>query len=362
MQPVADLHLDTVLEIQGGADLGAGSPEGHVDLARMRAGGAGLLAFACYVSPAVPEGRAHREALALLDEVDRTCGRFPAALAKVGSAAEAEAAVAGGRVAILPAVENGSAIESDLAKLEELRRRGARYMTLTHSRHLAWAASSGEDGPGPGGLTAFGREVVRAMESLGVIVDVSHVAESTFWDVTKVARKPFVASHSCCGALCPLPRNLTDDQVRAIADAGGMVGISFSPGFLDPRYFPRVGAGLTEMFRELEAVEREHGHDPARKQAEWHRMAREVRERMGPAEADALTIAAHVRHVVDLVGDDHVGLGSDFDGFLDMPRDVSGCDAYPRILDALRSAGLGEESVAKVAWGNVMRVLRANGD
>lgn len=359
MQPVCDLHLDTVLELQAGADLAAGNPEGHVDLARMRAGGAGLLAFACYIPSVLPVGRAYPEAVALLEEVRRTCERLPADLARVGSAAEAEAAVAAGRVAILPAVENGHAIESDLAKLEDLRRRGARYMTLTHSRHLPWAASSGEEGSGPGGLTAFGREVVRAMESLGMIVDLSHVHESTFWDVTRVARKPFVASHSCCGALCPLPRNLTDEQIRAIAGAGGMVGISFSPGFLDPRYFPRVGAGLVEMFRQLEAVERAHADDPARKQAEWHRMAREVRERMGPAEADAGTIAAHVRHVVDLVGDDHVGLGSDFDGFLDMPRDVPGCDAYPRILDALRAAGLGEESVRKIAWGNFLRVLRS---
>ncbi|HVP15080.1 MAG TPA: dipeptidase [Terriglobales bacterium] len=361
-QPVADLHLDTVLEIQAGADLGAGNAEGHVDLDRMRAGGAGLLAFAAYVPSVLPVGRAFPEAIALLDHVDRTCARFPTHLAKIGGAADAEAAVAAGKTGILPAVENGHAIESDLGKLEALRRRGARYLTLTHARHLPWAASSGEEGAGPGGLTAFGREVVRAMESLGMIVDVSHVHETTFWDVTRVARKPFIASHSCCSALCPLPRNLTDDQIRAIAASGGMVGISFSPGFLDPRYFPRVGASLTEMFRELEAVERTFADDPARKQAEWHRMGRTVRERLGPAEANASSIAAHVRHVVDLVGDDSVGFGSDFDGFLDLPRDVPGCDAYPRILDALRAAGLGEESVRKIAWGNFVRVLKATGE
>ena len=151
--PVCDLHLDTVLEIQGGADLRLGNPEGHVDLARMRAGGAGLLVFACFVPNVLPPGRVFREATGLLDLIDRTCRDLPGDLVRIETAADAERALAAGRVGILPAVENGHAIESDLGKLERLRGRGVRYMTLTHSVNVDWADSS-TDTPRTRGLTA----------------------------------------------------------------------------------------------------------------------------------------------------------------------------------------------------------------
>lgn len=358
-QPVCDLHLDTVLEIQAGADLARGNPEGHVDLARMRTGGVGVLAFACYVSTVLPHGRVFREACDLLDLVAATCARLPGDLAKVDTAAEAEAAVASGRVAIVPAVENGHAIECDLGKLEALRRRGARYLTLTHSRHLEWAASSGEDGAGPGGLTTFGREVVHAMEAMGMIVDVSHVHEGTFWDVVRVARRPFIASHSCASALCPLPRNLTDDQVRAVAASGGMVGLNFFPGFLDPAYFEHGAAALQDLWTELQRIEVECADDPVRRVAESHRLQQRLQESRGPARAGLDSVLAHLLHLVEVAGVDHVGLGSDFDGVPELPRGVPDCSVYPRILEGLARAGLGEEAVRKIAWGNFLRVLKA---
>jgi membrane dipeptidase len=360
LMPVCDLHLDTVLEIQGGADLQRGNPEGHVDASRMRRGGAGLLVFACFVPNVLPHGRVFREATDLLDVIDRTCRQLPGDLRKIETAADAEAARAAARIGILPAVENGHAIESDLGKLEQLRRRGMRYMTLTHARHLEWAASSGEPWTGSSGLTAFGREVVRAMESLGVIVDVSHVHESTFWDVARIARKPFIASHSCAAALCPMGRNLTDDQIRAIAASGGMVAVNFFPGFLDPAYFAADASGVEKLFADLDRIEAEHADDPARKLAEVHRAGRAMRESRGPAKADLGLLVAHIRHIVDLVGDEHVGLGSDFDGVPDLPCDVPDCSAYPRILARLGREGLSEHSVGKIAWKNFLRVLAAN--
>jgi membrane dipeptidase len=358
--PVCDLHLDTVLEIQGGADLAGGNPEGHVDLTRMREGGAGLLVFACFVPTVLPHGRVFREAMDLLDVIDRTCAQFPDHLKKVETAAEAEAARAAGRIVILSAVENGHAIESDLGHLEQLRRRGMRYMTLTHARHLEWAASSGEAWTGSSGLTPFGRDVVHAMESLGVIVDVSHVHESTFWDVTRITRKPFIASHSCASALCPLGRNLTDDQIKAIAASGGMVAVNFFPGFLDPGYFASDAGDLDKLFADLDRIEAEFADDPVRKMAAIHRSGSAMRESRGPARADLDLLVAHIRHIVTLVGDDHVGLGSDFDGVPDLPHDVPDCSAYPRILARLALEGLSEHSVRKIAWGNFLRVLGAN--
>jgi membrane dipeptidase len=357
--PVCDLHLDTVLEIQGGADLRRGNPEGHVDLARMRAGGAGLLVFACFIPNVLPHGRAFREATDLLDLIDRTCRDIPDELEKVETAVDAERALAAGRIGILPAVENGLAIESDLGKLEQLRRRGARYLTLTHARHLEWAASSDEPWTGTSGLTAFGREVVRAMEDLGMIVDVSHVHASTFWDVARIARRPFIASHSCAAALCPVARNLTDDQIKAVAASGGMVGVNFFPGFLDPDYFAGDASALEALYAELQRIELECADDPVRRLAESRRMARAARESRGAAKADLDLLVAHIRHLVDLVGDDHVGLGSDFDGVFELPRDVPDCAAYPRILERLARAGLSEDSVRRIAGGNFLRVLRA---
>lgn len=212
---VADLHCDTVLELQGGADI-ANNPEGHIDIPRLRQGGVGLQVFAAFVSSTLPADKAFAEANVLWDLMDGVCAAHPETFVKARTAQEVEGAVRAGKIAAVAAVENGHAIEGDLGKLEALARRGVRYMTLTHVRHLPWAASSGEAGDGPGGLTAFGCEVVRAMNGLGVIVDLSHAHEKTFWDVARVAKLPFIASHSCAAALCPMPRNLEDDQIRSV--------------------------------------------------------------------------------------------------------------------------------------------------
>jgi membrane dipeptidase len=357
---VCDLHCDTVHELRGGADFGGGNPEGHVDLPRLREGKVGLQVFACYISPALPEGRALRETMSLLDEIDGVCARLPADLRIVETAVDVEAARREGKIAILPAVENGQAIESDLRNLELLRKRGVRALTLTHSRHLEWAASSGEKFDGDHGLRALGAEVVREMGRLGIIVDVSHVHERTFWDVTRLVKKPFIASHSNAAALCPVARNLTDDQLKAIAAAGGMVGINFYPGFLDPAYFKEHGSSLDALYSGIERMELEFMDDPQRRLVEMRQAAKEARERQGPPRADLETIVAHIEYMVKLVGDDHVGFGSDFDGVIDLPREVPGSGAYPRILDRLAERGMSGRSLEKIAWENFLRVLRDN--
>jgi membrane dipeptidase len=358
--PVCDLHCDTVHELRGGADFGRGNPDGHVDIPRLRQGGVGLQVFACYVPTILPKGRVFREATDLLDEVDRVCSRFAVDLTKVETAAQAEAARSEGKIAVVAAVENGHAIESDLRNLERLRMRGVRYMTLTLSRHLEWAASSGEEFDGDHGLRPLGEEVVREMGELGIIVDVSHVHERTFWDVVRLVKKPFIASHSNAAALCPVVRNLGDDQIKAIAGAGGMVGINFYPGFLDPSYFKEHGSSLDALFSNLERIERDCADDPGRKLAEMHGIAKATRERQGPPRADLEMVVAHIEHMVRLVGDDHVGFGSDFDGITDVPRDLPDSSAYPRILGRLAERGFGDSSIEKIAWGNFLRVLRDN--
>ena len=355
---IADLHCDTVLELQGGADMRA-NPEGHIDIPRLRNGGVGLEVFAAFVSSALPPGRPFAEANALLDLLDGACMRHPEALVRARTAQDVERAVSTGKIAAVAAVENGHAIECDLRKLEALARRGVRYMTLTHFRHLPWGASSGEEGDGPGGLTAFGSEVVKAMNDLGVIVDVSHVHEKTFWDVVRVASRPFIASHSCAAALCPTPRNLTDDQIRAIADSGGVVGINFFPAFLDPAYMERRGGSMGALFARFERIERETMGDPVRRNAEMRRTASEARGAMGPPEAGIETLCDHFEHIVSVAGEDVVAFGSDFDGIPDLPRGITGCESFPAILERLRARGWSEQMIQKLAWGNFMRVMRA---
>lgn len=358
-QPIADLHGDTLLGLQGGASL-AGYPEGHVDLPRLRRGRVGLQVFVGFVSTTIPAEDAFSEATALLDLFDRACGEHGDVLERTVTAEDVERAAAGGRIAAVAAIENGHAIDGQIANLEALARRGVRYMTLTHSRHLAWAASSGEDGDGPGGLTAFGREVVAAMNALGVIVDISHVHATTFWDVARVARRPFIASHSCAAALCPMARNLTDDQLKAVADSGGLIGINFYPGFLDAQYFPSRGGSIDALFGDFERIERETLGDPGRRNAEMNRVAEAWRRANGPADADVDTVCDHVEHVARIAGDAAVAFGSDFDGVPDLPRGLSNCGELPAVLERLGARGWSEARLRKLAWSNALRVLRAN--
>ena len=354
---VADLHCDTLLELQGGASLEE-NKNGHVDLPRLAQGEVALQVFVAFVSTTFPVGRAFREAMELLDLLDDACGRYPGHLRKCVKAAEIERAATEGKIAAVPALENGHAIESDLKKLETLAGRGIRYMTLTHSRHLPWAASSGEDGDGPGGLTAFGREVVAAMRALGVVVDVSHVHETTFWDVVRKARKPVIASHSCALALCPSSRNLTDDQMKAIADTGGLIGINFYPAFLDPRYFARRGATIETLFRYYDEAERKYMDDPVTRLKVNRELTLKWRKQIGPVDTDIDLICDHVEYVRRVAGEDCVAFGSDFDGITDVPRDLPDCSAFPALLQRLRERGTSEGQLQKLCWDNVLRVLR----
>lgn len=357
----ADLHCDTVLEIQAGADLVSGNPEGHVDVPRLEMGAVRIQVFAAFIASSRPRGRAFSDAIALLDLLDQTCERSAGRLVRADTASKAQAIAAqDGATAALAAVENGHAIEDDLKKLDVLRRRGVVYMTLTHAKNLGWAASSGEDRCSFAGLTAFGRKVVEAMNDLGMIVDVSHVHETTFWDVAKISRKPFIASHSNAFSLCPLPRNLTDDQVRAVAASGGMIGINFFPGFLDATYAKKQDELLGDMFAALDRIEKQHEEDPPGRMQEYRRLAREMRARMAPYRPGLDRVVDHVEHLVNLVGDDHVGFGSDFDGVGDLPDGLGDCARYPALLDRMRERGFPAQAIEKIAAGNFLRVLEAN--
>jgi membrane dipeptidase len=357
MVQIADLHCDTIIKVQAGADPASDDPQVEVRLPALERGQVGLQVFACFVSSVLPEARAVAEAQVLLGLVDDLCRRYPDRLQRVETAAEVAAAWAAGRIAVVSAVENGHAIGGDLANLERLREAGARSMTLTHTSHLSWAASSAKPLEGVSGLTAFGENVVGAMNELGMIIDVSHVHETTFRDVARLSRKPFIASHSCASALCPIPRNISDDQIRAVADSGGMVGINFFPGFLDLPYWERLLESCGDLFSNHDRLELEKMDDPAGRIEGFRRFGEELKRRLAGVDVGLERVADHVEHVVSLVGDEHAGFGSDFDGVPTLPRGISGSECFPDILDALRRRGLGEQSIERIASGNFLRIL-----
>jgi membrane dipeptidase len=195
------------------------------------------------------------------------------------------------------------------------------------------------------------------MRALGVVVDVSHVHQTTFWDVVRKARKPVIASHSCALALCPSSRNLTDDQMKAIADTGGLIGINFYPAFLDPRYFARRGATIETLFRYYDDAERKYLDDPVTRLKVNRELTLKWRNQIGPVDTDIDMICDHVEYVRRVAGEDCVAFGSDFDGITDVPRDLPDCSAFPALLQRLRERGTSEGQLRKLCWDNVLRVL-----
>lgn len=294
--------------------------DGHTDVPRLLESGITAQWMAAWVDATYRAGSERSpfaRAVRLIGIIDALVARDPARLARAASAAEIVRAKAEGRVAILVGVEGGHAIEGSLERLGELHALGMRYLTLTWNNGNEWAGSSlGEGGTRTGGLTSLGRAVIREMERLGVLVDLSHVSDATFDDVLDVASRPVIASHSNARALYDHPRNLTDRQLRAIAAGGGVACANFYPLFLDPEF----AAGR--------------------------------RSRMPLS-----VLVDHLDHMASVAGIAHVGLGSDFDGISAVPEGLEDISCMPRIAEALLDRGFGEDDVRAVIGGNVLRVM-----
>lgn len=344
MAQVIDLHCDSVASLMEGKDLRQRVPGVHVDLPRLRQGRVGLQVFAVYVPPATSGDKAFAFANERLAAIE-AFARSDVLLAPVESAADLRACLAADKTGVMAAVENGLAIENSLAKLEQLRRRKVRIMTLVHSRHLDWAASCTGDGPfcpdggrtGAGltgrGLSGFGEQVIDAMNDLGIIPDLSHASESAFWDVIRRSKKPVIASHSCAWSLCAAARNLKDDQLKALGGSGGLAGVNFFSAF------------LSESFRVKYAQETKNG---AVKPPD-----------VIPVPVAWSLIADHIDYMVNMAGEDCVALGSDFDGIPAAPEGVTGSDFYPVLEEELKSRGYTEKRIEKIFSGNFLRVLGA---
>lgn len=364
---VVDMHCDTISRFMAGEDLASDLPKGHIDVPKLKRGGVDLQVFACFSPPPASEMEKAKSAngvFAQIEKVHELVEKNPDDLALVTSVQEAGAARGAAKTGVLIAIEGGYAIESDLVLLRQFYRAGVRLMTLTHWTRTDWADASGDPEPLHGGLTDLGEKVVAEMNRLGMIVDVSHVHDETFWDVLRVSKAPVVASHSCARALAGHHRNLSDDMLKALAEKNGVVGINFWPGFLQDGYDARQA----EIFAKTAA---DHGlpadraaivqAGPAVRDkftADFRARWAGIKKTLPPV--DVRTVVDHIDHVVKVTGDcDHVGLGSDFDGLSETAAGLENAGLLPAVTQELVRRGYKPEDVRKILGGNFLRVFAA---
>jgi membrane dipeptidase len=329
-------------------DLTIRQPKLHTDLVRLREGGVGMQFWSVWIPCSLQGDGAVTAVLEQIELVHDLAARYPEHLAITTTADEAEAAFADGRIASLLGAEGGHSINSSLGVLRALRRLGVRYMTLTHNENTPWADSA-TDEPVHGGLTDFGRDVVREMNRIGMLVDLSHVAPSTMRDALAVSRKPVIFSHSSCRAVADHPRNVPDDVLGSLAGNGGVCMVTFVPHFVSQRY-----AEWDDHLRQAMGEAGEKHNDLAARE----RFISTWTEGGPTPEVTIGDVVAHVEHAREVAGIDHIGLGGDYDGVRTLPEGLEDVSAYPNLFAELLDRGWSEEDCAKLAGGNVLRVLR----
>ena len=355
---IVDTHDDTTQRLlDGHFDLAVRHSDGSIDIPRMREGNLGAIFFSIWIPSKVTGPDAVQKALDQIDAVHEQGKKHPKDLVLATTSEEIRRAHQEGKIAVLMGVEGGHMINSDLAVLRQFASLGVGYMTLTHSGNDEWADSS-TDKPVHNGLTEFGKDVVREMNKLGMIVDISHVSDKTFYDALAVSKAPVFASHSSCRAICDHPRNMTDQMMKDLAARGGVIQINYHVGF------------LSQEFRDAEKADPKINDE----------IALQVRQRCGGdgneacqiLEGDKITrvfvaqgklprvdytkIIEHIDHAVKVAGIDHVGLGSDFDG-ANMPYGMEDATMLPKITEALLQKGYSEGDVKKILGENTLRVM-----
>jgi membrane dipeptidase len=353
---VIDTHDDTTQRFfDPGFDLGARNALGSIDIPRMKEGGFGAIFFSIWIPSKITGPEAVKRALSQFDAVHEQVRKHSNDLILVTTAEGIREAHKQGKIAALIGVEGGHMIASDLAVLRRYASLGARYMTLTHSGNAEWADSSTAKSE-HNGLSEFGKDVVREMNRLGMIVDVSHVSDKTFADVLEVSKAPVFASHSDCRAICDAPRNMTDDMIRALAAKGGVIQVNYHVGFLSQE-FRNAEKAHPEWDKAIALeVRKRCGDRQGCQLIEGDRVTREHVLRGDLPRVEWTKIIEHIDHAVKIAGIDHVGLGSDFDG-ANMPFGMEDASKLPRITNALLEKGYSEGDVKKILGENTLRVM-----
>ena len=321
----------------------------HTDIPRLRQGGVGAQFWSAYVPASTgKKGTAVRLTLEQIDVIRRMVASYPDTFEMAYTADDIVRIHKNGKIASLIGVEGGHSIDNSLGVLRMLYALGVRYMTLTHSETLDWADSA-TDEPRHHGLTSFGEQVVREMNRLGMLVDISHVSAETMRHALRVTSAPVIASHSSAYALAEHPRNVPDDVLRLVKQNGGVVMVNFFPGFI----VPEAARMTRDMFQRLRELQKKYPDE-----REFRAAMRQWRKEHPIPTGSVHTVVDHIEHIIKVAGVDHVGLGSDFDGITSVPNQLEDVSCYPYITQELLNRGYGKEEIVKVLGGNLLRVLR----
>jgi len=356
-----DTHNDVPSRTVEGFDIGSRTGTGHTDIGRLKEGGVGAQFFAVYVAASYVTGnRSANRTLQMIDTVRHDIiGRYPNDFVLATTANGIEEAHRRGKIAALMGIEGGHAIEDSLRLLRDYYDLGIRYMTLTHSNTNDWADSSG-DVSDPNikhhnGLTELGKEIIREMNRLGMMVDISHVADKTFWDALETSKAPIFASHSSCRALSNHARNMTDDMIVALAKKGGVVQVNFYCGFISQKFRDNDAA-------DTKALDARMAKETAGKnlsEPDRQILSEKLRKEMKLSRATLADVVDHIDHIRKIAGIDAIGIGGDFDGVSCTPIGLDDVSKYPNLTRALLEKGYSEEDIRKIYGGNFLRVMRA---
>jgi len=354
---IVDTHIDTPRYIlDGDYDFGIENKRRETDIPRLRRGRVGAVFFGIPAAASLAPQHFTERVLDQIDTIHQTVERYPDDLEFARTAADIERIHGAGKIAILASIEGGRLIADDLHILRNYYRLGVLYMTLSHFGTNNWADSS-TDIAVHGGLSDFGREVVREMNRIGMIVDISHVSDDTIVDTLETTIAPVIASHSSVKAFSDTPRNLSDVMIRAIAAKGGVIFINFHAGYLDQKALDVYNKNTPNRDRDLAGMWALHRDDPNRFELDLAIRARYAKM-MPPVSYEA--ILQHIDHIVKLVGPEHVGFGSDFDGISAMvPEGMEDVSKYPTLIRGMMRMGYSDETIRKIAGGNLLRVMRA---
>lgn len=357
---VVDMHADTTQRlVDENVDLAQRLADGHLDAVRAKEGGLDAQFFSIWVEPELFGGggqRAMKRADVQIEAVRDLAKTHPETWELATTAADVRRIAAAGKIAALMGMEGGYAIDEKIENVERYYQLGVRYLSPAWSVSTSWAGSSGDEVGKTRGLNDFGKQVIREMNRLGIMVDVSHLSDKAFWDIVNTSTKPVIATHSGCRAITDVPRNLTDDMIVALAKTGGVINVIFYPEHIEPGYSAKKKKVDDEIASRVQRASNEEKGDVAHKKLARDRVrSEEYLKRLPPVSVSR--IVDHIDHIVKLAGIDHVGIGSDFDGVQVVPADLKSVADLPNLTAELLKRGYSESDIDKILGGNMLRVM-----
>jgi len=356
---VIDLHNDTVQRMLNKEDISVRTKTGHIDIPRLREGGIDAAVFSVWIPPGNKSKPYFAQAKKQIDLLLNFAKKHSQQIVTAYNSEDILRISKAGKIALMLSMEGAHPVGDDLKHLDYFYERGVRSIMLTWNNSTNWATSASDETQSPAklkhkGLTGLGKKFVKRMDELGIIIDVSHAGETTFWDVIKTSTNPIIASHSAVASICPNHRNLSDDQIKAIAASGGIIGVNFAPWFLDSEFVEKEKVIKEQNKARIDSVRSVWKGDALSREAAIARLMQKEYDKILPTLNDLVN---HIEYVIKLAGVDYVGLGSDFDGISVAPKGVDDVTLYPNITKELIKRGYSKKDLGKILGGNFLRVL-----